>query len=223
MPGLPRAGRATGASSAVPRSRRSRARRSRFADGTREPVDAIVCATGLRRSTCRTCDPDGVGGAPAPTSASTGARCTRTCPASAWSAMFPAQGPYFPLLELQARWIVGALGGRRRAAGRGARCAARSPSPPPPLEVAQRVRDGAGRRARRRARPARPARARPSRCCSGRCSRRATGSTARARAPTPPTGSARSSPRRRGRRSIRPTSRRCAASGSARRRTCMAA
>ena len=56
----------------------------RFADGTREAVDAIVCATGTS-STCRSWTPPS-GRSPAPISASTAARCTRTCPASARSA-----------------------------------------------------------------------------------------------------------------------------------------
>jgi cation diffusion facilitator CzcD-associated flavoprotein CzcO len=76
-----------------------------FADGTRASVDAIVCATGYRldipylddemwsvvgpdlRLHHRTLHPD--------------------LPTLGVIGQFALQGPYFPLLELQARWIVG--------------------------------------------------------------------------------------------------------------------
>jgi hypothetical protein len=80
-----------------------------FADGTRERFDAIVCATGYRidipylssevwsvlgpdlRLHLRTMHPD--------------------LPFFGVVGEFALQGPYFPLLELQARWIVGAWSG----------------------------------------------------------------------------------------------------------------
>ena len=80
-----------------------------FADGSRESVDAIVCATGYRldipflskdlrsvlgtdlRLHLRTMHPD--------------------LPHFGVVGEFNLQGPYFPLLELQARWIVGAWSG----------------------------------------------------------------------------------------------------------------
>ena len=76
----------------------------RFVDGTREPVDAVVCATGYTldipflasavwdvtgpdlRLHRRTFHPD--------------------LPGFGVLGMFLAQGPFFPLLELQARWLV---------------------------------------------------------------------------------------------------------------------
>jgi dimethylaniline monooxygenase (N-oxide forming) len=80
-----------------------------FVDGTREHVDAIVCATGYRldipylphevssrvgpdlRLHHRTLHPD--------------------VPTLGFVGQFALQGPYFPLLELQARWIVGVWAG----------------------------------------------------------------------------------------------------------------
>lgn len=80
-----------------------------FTDGSRERVDAIVCATGYRleipylprevwsvlgpdlRLHHRTLHPD--------------------LPGIGFVGQFALQGPYFPLLELQARWIVGAWSG----------------------------------------------------------------------------------------------------------------
>ena len=80
-----------------------------FADGSTETVDAIVCATGYRldipflstdlwevlgpdlRLHLRTMHPD--------------------LPFFGVVGEFNLQGPYFPLLELQARWIVGAWSG----------------------------------------------------------------------------------------------------------------
>jgi dimethylaniline monooxygenase (N-oxide forming) len=81
-----------------------------FTDGTRETVDTIVCATGYRldipylpasvwsvlgpdlRLDRRTLHPD--------------------FPTLGFVGQFTLQGPYFPLLELQARWIAGQWSGR---------------------------------------------------------------------------------------------------------------
>lgn len=86
-----------------------RANEVTFADGSRERVDAVVCATGYRldipylsdelwavlgrdlRLHRRTVHPD--------------------VPYFGVVGQFPLQGPYLPLLELQARWIVGAWTG----------------------------------------------------------------------------------------------------------------
>ncbi len=80
-----------------------------FVDGTRETVDAIICATGYQlaipylssqiwsilgndlRLHHRTLHPD--------------------LPGLALIGQFGLQGPYFPLLELQARWITGTWSG----------------------------------------------------------------------------------------------------------------
>ncbi len=99
-----------------------------FADGTVEPVDAIVCATGYRleipylsgdvwsvlgpdlRLHLRTVHPD--------------------LPYFGVVGQFALQGPYFPLLELQARWIVGAWSGDGPALDqRAARAGLASPPP----------------------------------------------------------------------------------------------
>lgn len=81
-----------------------------FVDGTREPVDAIICATGYElaipylskqiwsilgddlRLHHRTLHPD--------------------LPGLAIVGQFALQGPYLPLLELQARWIIGTWSGQ---------------------------------------------------------------------------------------------------------------
>ena len=80
-----------------------------FADGTRETVDAVICATGYQlaipylsrqiwsilgndlRLYHRTLHPD--------------------LPGLAIMGQFALQGPYLPLLELQARWIIGTWSG----------------------------------------------------------------------------------------------------------------
>ena len=197
------------------RGRRARRGAVRGRDA-REPVDAIVSATGyeldvpfLDPSVWAVTGPD--------------LRLYRRAlhpdlPGFGAVGLFPAQGPFFSLLELQARWLVALWAGdveppdaatMRRALA----------LPPPPLEVHNVFATRRGLRARRRARPARPAR--PDRAAAVRAAapaalpaRRAGRARRRGRAT-----SARSSPPRRGRRSIRPTSGRCAASGSARRRT----
>jgi hypothetical protein len=80
-----------------------------FVDGTRETVDAIVCATGYRLD---------IPYLPREVWAVTGPELRlhqRTLhpdlPGLAFVGQFAAQGPYFPLLELQARWIIGVWSG----------------------------------------------------------------------------------------------------------------
>ena len=99
-----------------------------FADGSCERVDAIVCATGYRldipylsrqlwsvlgpdlRLHHRTMHPD--------------------LPGFGVVGQFALQGPYFPLLELQARWIVGAWSGLGpQPDDRAARASVASPAP----------------------------------------------------------------------------------------------
>ncbi len=183
-----------------------------FADGSRDRFDVIICATGYRldipylspdvwdvlgpdlRLHLRTLHPD--------------------LPGFGVVGQFPAQGPYFPLLELQARWIVNCWSGAvpepdARAVRAAARHAARrrstrttsspSRSPRPPVSP----------------RTSAPVPSSPSRCCSGRCCRRATASTAPVPAPTPRRASSTSWPRRPAPRSSRTTSPRCPCSGTA--------
>ena len=100
-----------------------------FADGSRERVDAVVCATGYRldipylsanlwavvgpdlRLHHRTMHPD--------------------LPGLGFVGQFALQGPYFPLLELQARWIVNSWSGA--APQPETRAARASIAAPPPL------------------------------------------------------------------------------------------
>jgi dimethylaniline monooxygenase (N-oxide forming) len=99
-----------------------------FADGARAEVDAIVCATGYRldipflsselwsrlgpdlRLYRRTMHP--------------------ALPTFGVIGQFGLQGPYFPLLELQARWIVGVWAGRIPAPEPGAADADLATAPP---------------------------------------------------------------------------------------------
>jgi hypothetical protein len=99
-----------------------------FTDGSRESVDAIVCATGYQvdlpylaaeiravlgddlRLHLRTLHPD--------------------LPGLGFLGQFALQGPYFPLLELQARWIVGIWSGQIPPAAEDAMRAAIAVSPP---------------------------------------------------------------------------------------------
>lgn len=99
-----------------------------FADGSSESIDAIVCATGYRldipflprelwsvlgpdlRLHHRTMHPD--------------------LPGFGVIGQFALQGPYFPLLELQARWIVNTWSGAAPARDdRAARASVASPTP----------------------------------------------------------------------------------------------
>ena len=177
-----------------------------FTDGSTETVDAIICATGYEidlpyldpavRALLgpeltlyqRTLHPDlegfGVIG------------------------QFLAQGPYFPLLELQARWIVALWAGD--VAPPDTQVMRRAIALPPPRWMPTTC----SRSRSPKSWASRPtcwrARSSPKRCCSDRCCRRATASTGRERAPMPASISPSSSPPRHARPSIPPTSRRCA-------------
>ena len=109
VPGLPRPGRATATSSAARRSRPSRADLVTFADGSTETVDAIICATGYD------VDIPYLGGDIREALGPDLALYQRTfhpdLPGLGVVGQFLAQGPYFPLLELQARWIVAVCSG----------------------------------------------------------------------------------------------------------------
>jgi hypothetical protein len=103
-----------------------------FAGGAGEDFDAIVCATGY--------DLD-VPYLDASVLAVTGPDLNlyrRTLhpdlPGFGAIGLFPAQGPYFPLLELQARWIVGLWAGAIAPPDAEAMRKALA-VPPPPLEV----------------------------------------------------------------------------------------
>ena len=99
-----------------------------FTDGSSETVDAVVCATGYRidvpylpdevwqvvgqdlRLHLRTFHPD--------------------LPGLAFVGQFALQGPYFPLLELQARLVVGTWSGAVRTDEAAARASVAAPPPP---------------------------------------------------------------------------------------------
>jgi dimethylaniline monooxygenase (N-oxide forming) len=80
-----------------------------FTDGSTQPVDVIVCATGYDLDLPYLSEPvrDLLGGGPS--------LYQRTfhpdLPSFGVVGQFLAQGPYFPLLELQARWIVAVWSG----------------------------------------------------------------------------------------------------------------
>jgi dimethylaniline monooxygenase (N-oxide forming) len=187
-----------------------------FADRTSATFEAIVCATGY--------DVDvpyldaGIREVLGPELALVHRTLHPDLPGLGVVGQFLAQGPYFPLLELQARWLVGIWAGdveppedatMRRLLG----------GPPPALEVhnalAATLAEQAGVGP-----TSRPGPASPSRSCSGRCSRRGTGSTARERSRRPRRASGSSSPPRLGRRSTRSRSTSCATSASAPSPTC---
>ena len=132
--------------------------------------------------------------------------------------LFPAQGPFFSLLELQARWLV-ALWAGDVAPPDAATMRRALALPPPPLEVhnvfATAVASELGVAPDLLARPdlTEPLLFGPMLPPRYRLDGPGARADAADRLPR------RSSPPRRGRRSIPPTSRRCAASGSARRPT----
>jgi dimethylaniline monooxygenase (N-oxide forming) len=96
-----------------------------FADGTREAVDAIVCATGYEPHIPYLDDP------PATLYRRT---LHPDLPRLAFIGQFPAQGPFFPLLELQARWVAGLWTGAVAPPDEDAMRDAITVAPPP-LEV----------------------------------------------------------------------------------------
>ena len=110
LSGLPRAGARGDIVCRPGDRRRRRTARSRFTDGSEETVDAVVCATGYEidipylSGRCATT----IGPRLAPASPHLP---SATCPASRCSASSRLQGPYFPLLELQARWVSGVWSG----------------------------------------------------------------------------------------------------------------
>ncbi|MET0768652.1 MAG: hypothetical protein ABW081_02000, partial [Solirubrobacteraceae bacterium] len=104
----------------------------RFADGTRAPVDAIVLATGFALDVPYL--PPDVWALTGPDLRLYRRMLHPDLPGFGAVGMFPAQGPFFPLLELQARWLValwaGAVDPPPEAAMRDAIAVA-----PAPLEV----------------------------------------------------------------------------------------
>ena len=173
-----------------------------FADGTSESVDALVCATGYELD-LPYLDAE-LRAVLGPDLALYQGTLHPDLPGFGVVGQFLAQGPYFPLLELQARWIVGVLAGvvappdERTCAPRSRSRGRRSPHHLLALTLAAELGVAPDLLARQTS---------PSRCCSDRCCRRATASTARAPSPRRPSACASSSPPRRARRSSRPTSR----------------
>ena len=179
VPGLPRAGARR--RHRVPAGHRGGSRRRvTFTDGSRERVDAIVCATGYRLDIPYL--PPRCGRCSGPTCGCTTARCTRTCRSSASSGSSRCRGRTSRCSNCRPAGSCNAWTG----AGPGARTTARP--------ARHRRAAAAGRlaqRPRRRPSPRRPGWRRtsapgpssPSRCCSVRCCRRATGWTGRAPGP----------------------------------------
>jgi hypothetical protein len=102
-----------------------------FADGAREQIDAIVCATGYALD---------IPYLPSDVRATVGAQLRlhhRTLhlnlPGLAFIGQFALQGPYFPLLELQARWIANVWSGLVPSPDV-ARMRASIAEPPPPVD-----------------------------------------------------------------------------------------
>ena len=98
----------------------------RFADGTREAVDAIVCATGYELDVPYL-DPT-VWAVAGPDLRLYRRALHPDLPGFGAVGLFPAQGPFFSLLELQARWLVALWAGDVGAAGRRGDARARSRS-----------------------------------------------------------------------------------------------
>ena len=104
----------------------------RFADGARERVDAIVLATGFALDVPYL--PPDVWAVTGPALDLYRRMLHPDLPGFGAVGMFPAQGPFFPLLELQARWLV-ALWSGAVAPPADAVMRAALTTPPPPLEV----------------------------------------------------------------------------------------
>src|SRR5205085_985585 len=104
-----------------------------FTDGSTETVDAIICATGYDvdlpylREDVR----DALGG---PDLALYHRTFHPDLPGLGVIGQFLAQGPYFPLLELQARWIVAVWSGELTPPGEAVMRAALA-RPRPPLDA----------------------------------------------------------------------------------------
>src|SRR5205807_962999 len=75
-----------------------------FTDGTSDEVDVIVCATGYRLDV--PCLSDELESVLGPDLRLHRRTLHPNLPGFAAVGQFALQGPYFPLLELQARWIV---------------------------------------------------------------------------------------------------------------------
>ena len=95
-----------------------------FADGTAETVDTVICATGYDLHLPYL--PDEVWRTTGPQLALHHRTIHPDLPAFGVIGQFALQGPYFPLLELQARWIAGLWSG--------------AISPPPAAEMREAVR-----------------------------------------------------------------------------------
>jgi dimethylaniline monooxygenase (N-oxide forming) len=102
-----------------------------FADGSREQVDAIICATGYRPDL--PCLSDELSATLGPDLRLQHRTMHPDLPGLGVIGQFALQGPYFPLLELQARWIVNSWSGS--APELNPRTARESITvPPPPIE-----------------------------------------------------------------------------------------
>ncbi|HLH47039.1 MAG TPA: hypothetical protein VKV25_07770, partial [Acidimicrobiales bacterium] len=84
-------------------------RKVTFSDGTAEVVDAIVCATGYGLSIPYLAEE--VWQATGPALRLHARTIHPDLPGLGFVGQFPTSGPYFPLLELQARWITGLFSG----------------------------------------------------------------------------------------------------------------
>ena len=104
----------------------------RFADGTREAVDAIVCATGYELDV-PFLDP-AVWAVTGPDLRLYRRALHPDLPGFGAVGLFPAQGPFFSLLELQARWLVALWAGDAEPPDAAAMRRALT-QPAPPLEV----------------------------------------------------------------------------------------
>ena len=107
----------------------ARGRDVTFTDGSREPVDAIVCATGYRLDMPYL--PDEVWSLVGPDLRLHHRTLHPDLPTLGIIGQFALQGPYFPLLELQARWLAHLWSGEVAAPDTGAMRASVAVAPPP--------------------------------------------------------------------------------------------
>jgi len=105
-----------------------------FGDGSNETVDAIVCATGYDVDLPYLDDEVRAVLGPGPDLALYQRTLHPDLPGFGVIGQFLAQGPYFPLLELQARWIVAAWTGAVPAPDK-TRMRATIAEPRPPLDA----------------------------------------------------------------------------------------